>query len=204
MSGIQQGAKALISIGGKKQRAKDDFEQVTMPHYDRIYTAAMYFLRDGSKAEDLVQETYLRACRFFDQFERGTNCRAWLLSILRNTFINRYRRQKQEPDMVQWDNVDQSYDSMIVESERACGGNPEALFFNRILDGEIEDALKTLPEEFRMAVVLVDIQELTYDEAAHVMDCPVGTVRSRLSRARRLLQTALYEYAREHNLLEKS
>lgn len=178
---------------------REEFERVALPHLSQLYTAAVYLTKDKTEAEDLVQETYLSAFRFFDKFQPGTNCRSWLLTILRRLFINRYWHKKREPETVAWAEVELVYESMVEQGERA---DPERLLFSKLMNGEIESALKELPEEFRTALVLVDIEELTYEEAAQVMGCPVGTIRARVSRGRRMLQVRLRGYALESGLIE--
>jgi RNA polymerase sigma-70 factor (ECF subfamily) len=197
---ISQSRWLAFSLKGKKA-LKEDFEKIAVPHLSHIYTAALYLTKNEREAEDLVQETYLRAYRFFHKFEPGTNCRAWLLSIQRHLFINRYKQRKREPELVDWERIDQEYDAMVMAQDEKY--NPETLFCSHVLDRELEQALKELPEEFRTAIILVDIEELSYEEAAKVMECPVGTVRSRLSRGRRLLQVSLRGYALEKGLVKK-
>ena len=180
-----------------KRALKEEFERLALPHLSALYTAGYYLTGSEVEAEDLVQETYLRAFRFFHKFQPGTNCRAWLLSIQRNLFFNLYRQKRREPEMVDWEKIDQTYETIVdrQENARAEEGDPEELFFSRLMDGEVESALKELAEEFRTAILLVDIEELSYQEAAKVMGCPVGTIRSRVSRGRRFLQVTLKEYA---------
>jgi RNA polymerase sigma-70 factor (ECF subfamily) len=153
--------------------------------------------KDRDQAQDLVQETYLRAFQSFDKFQPGTNCKAWLLSILRNLFINQYNHKRREPDTVNWEAIEQTYEAMVQNGHE----DPQSPFFSQLMDREIQQALKELPEEFRTAIVLVDIEELSYEEAARVMNCPVGTIRSRLSRGRRMLQVALRDYAIERGVI---
>jgi RNA polymerase sigma-70 factor, ECF subfamily len=186
-----------------KQALKQDFERVAIPHLSHIYSAALYLTNDEQEAQDLVQETYLRAYRFFQKFDPETNCRAWLLSIQRHLFINRYRQKKREPQLIDWQRIDEDYESMVLQDDRAERWNPETLFCSRAMGPEVENALKALPDEFRIAIILVDIEELSYEEAGKVMDCRVGTVRSRLSRGRRMLQVALRDYALEKGLRKK-
>ena len=196
----------VISVGrlwDRKKVLKEEFERVALPHLSHLYTAAYYLTKNEAEAEDLVQETYLRAFRFFDKFEPGTNSKAWLLSIQRNLFINRYRQKRREPEMVDWEKIEQVYESMVEQGERAEKENPENLFFSQLMDHEVEEALKEIPEEFRTAIILVDIEELSYEEAAKVMECPVGTVRSRVSRGRRMLQVALRDYALKRGVLKE-
>jgi RNA polymerase sigma-70 factor (ECF subfamily) len=180
-----------LSMKGRKL-LEAEFELIALPQLSHLYTAALYLTKDKAEAEDLVQETYLRAFRFFDKFQPGTNCRAWLLSILRKLFINRYRQRRQEPQTVDWEKIDRDYESIVEEGER---GNPESLIFSKVMSDEVEETLRGLPEEFRTAIVLVHIEELSYEEAAKVIGCPIGTVRSRVSRGRRILQVALRDYA---------
>ena len=187
----------------RKKVQKEEFERVALPQLSNLYTSALYLTKDKGEAEDLVQETFLRAFRFFNKFEPGTNCRAWLLSIMRNLFINRYQQKKREPEVVDWEKMDQIYESIVEQGEKVEQDNPERLIISKLMDEEVEKALMELPEEYRTAIVLVDIEELSYEEAAKVMECPVGTVRSRVSRGRRLLQVALKDYARERGLVEE-
>ena len=179
------------------------FEAEALPLLSGMYSAAYRLTRNASDAEDLVQETYLRAYRFFHKFEPGTNCRAWLLSIQRHLFINRYRQRKTQPEFLDWEKIDHDYESFVLSQENTEQTNPEHLLASHVMDKEIEEALKGLPEEFRTTIVLVDIDELTYEEAAQIMECPIGTVRSRLCRGRRILQLALRDYALERGLNRK-
>jgi len=188
----------------REQVLRAEFQEVAIPQIDRLYRAAYYLTRDSTEAEDLVQDTYLRAFTAFEQFEPGTNCRAWLLSIMRNLFINRYRQRQREPESMDWEKVERSCEAMIAGEEKTNRENPETLVFSKLAGEEINKALRELPEEFRTAVVLVDVEELRYEEAAKIMKCPVGTVRSKLFRGRRLLQVALRDYALEHGLIKKS
>ena len=178
----------------RKKEIRAEFERVALPQLSYLYTSAFYLTKDRADAEDLVQETYLRAFRFFDKFQPGTHFRAWLLSILQNLFINRYRRKRRAAPTVQWETIDGVYESMVEQNENMGGGDPEHHFVSKMMDDEVEMALRGLPEEFRTAIVLVDIEELTYEESANIMECPMGTVRSRVSRGRRMLQIALKEY----------
>jgi RNA polymerase sigma-70 factor (ECF subfamily) len=194
----------LFSFAFKgKQPLKQEFERTAIPHLSHIYSAALYLTNDEQEAQDLVQETYLRAYRFFHKFNPDTNCRAWVLSIQRRLFINRYKRKKREPKLIDWEKIDEDYEAMVLQDGRAETCNPEMLFCSRAMGAEVEDALKALPDEFRSAIILVDIEELSYEEAGTVMECPVGTVRSRLSRGRRMLQVALKNYALEKGLTKK-
>lgn len=186
-----------------KKALTEEFERVAIPHLSYIYTAAFYLTKNEQEAEDLAQDTYVRAFRFFRKFEPGTNCRAWLLSIQRHLFINRYQKRKKQPELIDWAKIDREYESLVLDEEHTDRYNPERLLCSDAMAPEVERALKALPEEFRLAIILVDIDELTYEEAARVIDCPLGTVRSRLSRGRRMLQVALKDYALEKGLRKK-
>jgi RNA polymerase sigma-70 factor (ECF subfamily) len=177
---------------GLNLRKGEEFTKWAVPHMDHIYTASLYLTRNDQEAADLLQETFLRAFRFWHQFTPGTNCRAWLLKILHNSFNNRYRERLREQQHVEFD--ESTYDP---EGNGAADNGPETLVLSHLLDGEVQRALAELPLEFREACMLVDVHELTYAEAAAACGCPVGTIRSRLSRARRQLQESLRYYARE-------
>jgi RNA polymerase sigma-70 factor (ECF subfamily) len=187
----------------RKNELRAEFERVALPQLSHLYTSAFYLTKDKTEAEDLVQETYLRALRFFHKFQPGTNCRAWLLSIMRNLFINRYQQKKRAVKTVDWEEIDQVYESMVGQGEKTERDNPEGLLISQLMDEEVERALRELPEEYRTAIVLVDIEELSYEEAAKVMECAIGTIRSRVSRGRRLLQVALRDYALERGLIKE-
>jgi RNA polymerase sigma-70 factor, ECF subfamily len=196
-------SKLLTSFLHGKNALKADFERVAVPHLPSLYAAALYLTKEEHEAEDLVQETYFRAYRFFHKFEPGTNCRAWLLSIQRHLFVNRYRQRKTQPEFLDWEKIDHDYESFVLSQENTEQTNPEHMLSSHVMGKEIEEALKGLPEEFRTAIVLVDIDELTYEEAAEIMECPIGTVRSRLCRGRRILQLALRDYALERGFKQK-
>lgn len=196
--------KNVIDLLFKDRKAlTEEFERVAIPHLPYIYTAAFYLTKNEQEAEDLAQDTYIRAFRFFRKFEPGTNCRAWLLSIQRHLFINRYQKRKKQPELIDWERIDREYESLILDGEHTDRYNPERLLCSSAMAPEVDRALKALPEEFRVAIILVDIDDLTYEEAAQIIDCPLGTVRSRLSRGRRMLQVALRDYAREKGLETK-
>lgn len=160
-----------------------------------LYNFAVRLCRDSEDAADLVQETFLKAFRFFDKFERGTNCKAWLFRILKNSYINRYRKTSKEPDVVGYDVVEDFYET--IRDPNIAVSAPEDEVFSNAMDDEVARAIEELPEEFRTVVILCDIEEFTYEEIAEFVDCPIGTVRSRLHRARKMLASRLYDYARE-------
>ena len=166
-----------------------------MPHMSALYNFAVRMCRDSDDAADLVQETYLKAYRFFDSFERGTNCKAWLFRILKNSYINRYRKTSKSPDVVDYDTVEDFYET-IRDSSVASSTFDEQVF-SQALDDEVAKSIAELPEEFRTVIILCDIEEFTYEEIAEFVDCPIGTVRSRLHRARKMLAVKLHTYARK-------
>jgi len=174
-----------------------EFEAAALPHLEHLYGAAFYLCADRDRAADLVQETMLRGLRFFDQFEPGTNCRAWLLTILHNTFRNMYRSSRRERAQV---DIDEPWTAREATDASGVDENPETLVLADMMDDEVVRALAELPDDFRAAIVLVDLEELSYAEAARALECPVGTVRSRLSRGRRHLAEKLAGYARRRGL----
>lgn len=179
------------------------FAQWALPHKDYLYIACLYLARQRDEAEDVFQETYLRAFRFFHQFTPGTNCRAWLLTIMHNVFKNRYPHYQRANQTLEFDVVAHEYEKKRLADSDAGRDDPADLLLSQLVDSEITDALKTLPEEYRSTLLLVDIEELTYEEAANVLGCPIGTVRSRLARARRLLRAALAAYARDRGYIRE-
>jgi RNA polymerase sigma-70 factor (ECF subfamily) len=184
-------------MAAKSGRAGDKrllFEQVALPHLDAVYTAALRLSRNQDDAKDLLQETILRAYRFFDQFTKGTNCRAWLLTILYNTFRNGYRRAMREQPATSTEDFELRLEAQSLLAD-AAHTDPEQMLSGRMLGHQLETALDTLPPEFREALLLIDVQELNYREAAEVLDIPVGTVKSRVSRGRALMREALTRLA---------
>lgn len=166
------------AAGREKRRL---FEQEAMPHLDALYGAAMYLTRNEEEANDLCQETMLRAYRFFDHFSAGTNCRAWLLTIMRN--ISRTHHSRFHPEQLAA--TEEEFERAIAaQSMKGMdeSGNPEALLLQRAAGRSLHDALHALPEEFKSAVMLVDLQDLSYEEAAQMLAVPIGTIRSRISR----------------------
>jgi RNA polymerase sigma-70 factor (ECF subfamily) len=168
-----------------------------------MFNLAMSLTRNRGEAEDLVQEAYLRAFRFFDSFRPGTHIKAWLFRILRNTFINRYRAAKVRPNEVELDKIDAAYEKMVDEEflRAKQPTSPERLVMEGILDEEVSRALAELPEEYRSVVLMALAEEMSYKEIAAALAIPLGTVMSRLHRGRKLLQASLLEYARRKGIL---
>ena len=179
------------------------FVAVALPFMNALYGKALHLTRRPEDAGDLVQETFLRAYRTFANFAEGTNCKAWLFTILYSIFVNRYRKAQREPDTVSIDELEETYHRGLADPR---WDDEFAALAGSELDWqgpEIRAALGKLPEDFRAAVLLVDVEELSYEEAAAVLNCPVGTLRSRLFRARRVLFAELREYARKLGFLER-
>jgi len=183
---------------------KDEFEQVALPFIDSLYNLALNLTRNPRDAEDLVQETFLRAYRFFDSYRPGTHIKAWLFRILRNTFINRYRSSKIRPEEVDFGKVEESYERMVDDEflRKHQPMSPEQAVMHGVLDEEVNLALEAIPEEYRIVVVMALVEEMSYKEIAGVLSIPLGTVMSRLHRGRRLLQTSLVDYARRRGILK--
>jgi RNA polymerase sigma-70 factor (ECF subfamily) len=176
------------------------FERDVVPLLSGLYSAALRMTRNPSDAEDLVQETYLRAYRGFSSFEEGTNLKAWMYRILTNTYINTYRKKQREPQMVSGDDLEEwyLYDKL---GEAAVEPSAEATVIESLPEEEVKAALDSLPEGFRMAVWLVDVEGFSYKEAADILEVPIGTVMSRLHRGRKALEKALWETVRERGLV---
>jgi RNA polymerase sigma-70 factor (ECF subfamily) len=169
-----------------------EFEREALVHLDTLFNVALRLTGNTPDAEDLVQDTVTKAFRAWEKYEKGTNCRAWLVTIMRNTFINKFRRESKKPTAVEFEAVQ---DVSVFESVQ--DRDPAGSFFRFIVDDEVKRAIQELPEEFRIPVVLSDIEGLSYAEIAGILEVPVGTVKSRLFRGRRRLQQRLYEYALE-------
>ena len=179
------------------------FAEQAMPLMDSLYSAALRLTRNAADAEDLVQETYLKAYRGFGGFEQGTNLRAWLYRILTNTFINSYRSRKRRPDETELDDVEDLYLYRRLGGLEAAtvGRSAEDELMDWFSDAEVKQAVEELPEQFRMAVLLADVEGFSYKEIAEILDIPIGTVMSRLHRGRKALQRRLYEFAASHRLV---
>jgi RNA polymerase sigma-70 factor (ECF subfamily) len=173
-----------------------EFEREVLEHLPALLAVGSRLMRNGSEAEDLVQDSVLKAIRAREQFESGTNLKAWLLKILTNTFINRYRRGGLERSVLDGPDADPLADGWVSASTMESLRDPESQALRPILEAEISKALEELPTEFRLAVVLSDVEDLSYKEISDVMGCPIGTVMSRLHRGRRMLKSRLYEHAR--------
>ena len=168
------------------------FEAIMVPHMDVLFNYALYLTSDKDTASDLLQETYLKAFRFFEKFEEGTNARAWLYRIMRNTFINEYRRIKRLPDLVEYDEQISSYQMLPREEEQT---DLRRQINGDLFDDDLAGAIGSLPDKFRSVILLRDVEDLPYEEIAEALEIPIGTVRSRLHRARAILFAKLKDYA---------
>ena len=179
-----------------------DFQREAVPHMSAVYNFALRMTGDEDDADDLVQETYLKAFRFFDKFEKGTNCKAWLFRILKNSYINDYRKAVKEPNRVDYEDVQNFYENIKASEIETKHYEMDA--FNNLLDDEITKVMSALPEDFRTVIILSDIEGFTYEEISDFVDVPVGTVRSRLHRARKMLYSQLYDYAKDRGYVDKN
>jgi RNA polymerase sigma-70 factor, ECF subfamily len=182
---------------------RNRFEEEALPLLDSLYAGALRMTRNPADAEDLVQDTMVRAYRAFNRFEPGTNLKAWLFRIMTNAYINTYRKKQREPQKVSQDDVEE-FDLYQELKNRNPGyeATPETLVLDSLVDSDILTAIDELPEQFRMAVVLSDIEGFSYAEMAEIMDVPMGTVMSRLHRGRKALQKRLWEIAREQGIVK--
>ncbi len=190
---------------GKKSSAqarRERFEALAYPHLDALYNMALRLTRHPLDAEDLVQEVFFRAYRFFHQFEEGTNFKAWIFKILTNTFINHYRKKARAPQQVEFEKIAPYYPASTNErtQDMTAGGFAH---YQDFFGDEINQALQQLSEDFRLAVMLCDIEGFSYKEISALLKVPIGTVMSRLSRARAQLQKLLRDYAQREGIIKK-
>ncbi len=185
----------------EKRAELEEFERAILTHAPNLLAVACRLARSRPEAEDLVQDTLVKALRAKEQYETGTNLKAWLLKILKNTFINRYRRSGLERSVMDGPEADPLADGWIGAATLRGMRDPEGQAMRPVLEREISAALDAIPEEFRLVVVLADVEELSYREIADLVGCPIGTVMSRLHRGRRLLKTSLLEQARMMGLV---
>jgi len=198
----------MTAIMERQAPDKKLFEEEALQYLDELFASAMRMTRQKEAAEDLLSEVYTKAWKSFHQFEPGTNLRAWLYKILTNTYINHYRQKQRQPLMVELDRPEDPdtgtggdlYDRILGASHSPFD-NPDHALANRILDQDLKKAIESLPEEFRMAVLLSDAQNFSYQEIADILSVPIGTVRSRLWRGRRLLQKILWKQAVEAGIV---
>jgi len=173
---------------------RKEFEAEALPHMDALYRTALRLAKNKNDAEDLVQEAFAKAYRFWDKFELGSNCRAWLFKIMTNIFINEYRSKSRSPLQANIDDIDDNYlYGQLADSEMT--ENPEQTLFSKLFDDDVKKAIENLPDDFRLVAVLSFLEGFSYQEIAEIADLQLGTVKSRLHRGRKLLQKQLFDYA---------
>jgi len=190
-------------MADEAQKLKD-FEAIAFQYMDSLYSTALRFTRNTEEAEDLVQDTYLRAFRFFDKFQQGTNFKAWIFKILTNTFINKYRKKIRTPQQVQLDKVAYGLENEDADDKVGDWAGYDESKYEELFDDDITAALSQLSDDFRMVVLLADIEGFSYKEIAQIIGRPSGTVMSRLFRGRRMLQRILDKYARREGYVRQS
>ena len=180
----------------------NEFQALAFEHVDSLYNTAVRMTKNALDAEDLLQDVYLRAFRFFHRFERGTNFKAWIFKILTNTYINQYRKKINQPYHVDLEKIKYNYDDKEATAQTSVQES-ERLDYETLFDDEIKNALQQIPDEFRVVVLLADVESFSYKEVAKIIGCPIGTVMSRLSRGRKQLQNYLREYATKGGFINK-
>lgn len=196
-----QDANTMSSNTTNSDQIGWDFEAAALPFLDGLYNMGYRLTRNTEDAEDLVQETYFKAYKHYDKFQEGTNLKAWLFRILRNTFINGYRKKQNQPPQSAFSEIEDSFESLVTQEPGREVKNPEQEFLSGVIDEDVQEALDTLREDYRTVIHLVDLEGFSYKEAAEILEVPVGTVMSRLYRGRRRLERVLLEYARNHGYL---
>ena len=189
----------------KKEDKIKEFESAALEHIDSLFNVGMRMTRNREEAEDLVQETYLKVHRFSHTFKDGSNLKAWLFKILRNTFINTFRKKIKEPKSVYYDEVEDFYLFNKIKTAKKEGDyvSGESSDVYEFLEDEVKNAVNGLPLAFREVILYSDIEDLSYSEISEIVGCPIGTVKSRLFRARKLLQKSLWNYANERGYLKE-
>ena len=180
-----------------------DFTSTELPFRDQLYKTALRLTRSPHEADDLLQETYLKAFRAYEQFEEGSNLKAWLFKIMKNSFINRYRKIKRQPQQLELSEYLDGSEGSMINGGIADGPDHEQVLVDAEMHHEVKDALLELPHAYRMAVLLVDLQGFSYDDAAELLCVPKGTVMSRLYRGRKKLERTLLDFGRKYNYLDR-
>jgi len=186
-----------------EEKKRKRFETEALVHIDSLLRTALRMTRNEGDANDLVQEAYLKAYRFWDKFQEGSNCRAWLYKIMTNIFINNYRAKAWKPQVIDIEDID---DSFLHGQLSALGPSedPEKLFFNKVFDDDVKGAIDELPEDFRLVIVLSFLEGFSYQEIADILDINIGTVKSRLHRGRKILQKSLWDYAVKNGFVKEA
>jgi RNA polymerase sigma-70 factor (ECF subfamily) len=193
----------VTSRQSEEDRKKQRFEKEALIHLDSLFRTALRMTKNEGDADDLVQETYLKAYRFWDKFEEGSNCRAWLFKIMTNIFINNYRAKAWTPQTIDFEDVD---DDFLFGQLSALGpsDDPEKHFFNKVFDDDVKAAIEELPDDFRLVVILSFLEGFSYQEIADIVGLNIGTVKSRLHRGRKLLQRSLWGYAVKNGFVKEA
>lgn len=181
-----------------------NFEDGILPYRDQLYKTALRMTRSVEETEDLLQETYLKAFHHYDRFEEGTNLKAWLFRIMKNTYINWYRKRRLQPLHLEFDELQEGFESTVADDGRSDQLSPESQLIDRQVDAEVRETLLGLSHDYKMAVLLVDLQGMSYQETADILGVPVGTVMSRLYRGRKKLERSLLSFARRYNYLDQA
>ncbi len=178
-----------------------DFSSGRLPYREQLFKSALRMTRSVEDAEDLIQETYLKAYKYYDRFAEGTNFKAWLFKIMKNTFINSYRKKKLQPPKVDFDDVQQGLEETLMDAAPDSSSDPEGWIMSSEMDHEVREALVSLPHDYKMVVLLADLEGFSYKEIAQILEVPVGTVMSRLYRGRRMLERTLLSYGCRYNYI---
>ena len=186
-----------------KKGQRKSFEAEALPHMDALYRTALRMTKNSNDAEDLVQETIVKAYRFWNKFETGSNCRAWLFKIMTNIFINDYRAKARAPQSIDVDDIDDGYLYNYL-ADGKTNQNPEQQLFAKLFDDDVKRAIEELPDDFRVVVILSFLEGFSYQEIAEIVDLQLGTVKSRLHRGRKLLQKQLLDYAVKNGYIRGS
>jgi len=192
----------------EENNRRKEFEDIAMEHLDSLYSMAIRLVFNKEAAEDLVQETYLKAYRFFDTFQKGTNIKAWLFKILRNTFINKYRKTVNLPSEIFYEDVESVNSNLSYKQESDSAELTDTLEtkyndLGNLMEDDVKHAIDSLPIEYKEAILLSDVEELSYNDIAEITNVPIGTVKSRLNRGRKLLQKSLWEYAKDRGFIKR-
>ena len=192
----------------EENNRRKEFEDIAMEHLDSLYSMAIRLVFNKEAAEDLVQETYLKAYRFFDTFQKGTNIKAWLFKILRNTFINKYRKTVNLPSEIFYEDVESVNSNLSYKQESDSAELTDTLEtkyndLGNLMEDDVKRAIDSLPIEYKEAILLSDVEELSYSDIAEITNVPIGTVKSRLNRGRKLLQKSLWEYAKDRGFIKR-
>ncbi len=181
-----------------------DFSTGELPFRDQLYKSALRMTRSAEDAEDLIQETFLKAYKYYGRFAEGTNLKAWLFKIMKNTFINTYRKRKLQPTQVDFDDVREGLEETLMDRISVVNSDPEEGFLFDEVDHEVRETLVSLPYDYKMVVLLADLEGFAYKEIAEILEVPVGTVMSRLYRGRRMMERALLSFGKRYNYLSQA